>query len=71
MDYLARIIPGLITAIMSIMSSASLRDRLYIMKQEHEIMWTSLDDMSRMYKDTPAGDYATKTLSFVKSKYGR
>ena len=34
------LIPKLITAIMSILDAANLRNKMYIMKDEHERMWT-------------------------------
>ena len=67
----ARVLAKIITGIMSIADSANLRNRLYETKDEHEIMWTALDDIARMHSNTPAGDYAKDTLKRIKSKYGR
>ena len=71
MEFWARIIPRLISSIMSIIDAANLRSNLYEFKEEHEIMWTALDDIARMYKDTPAGELAKKTLTKVENRYGR
>jgi len=56
---------------MSLMDATNLRNRVHAIEDEHELMWTALDDIARMYKDTPAGDYAKKSLDNVKKKYGR
>ena len=56
---------------MSIIDASNLRTRLYSVKEEHEIMWTALDDTARMYVDQPAGKYAQQALNQIKTKYGR
>ena len=71
MEIWARIIPRLISSIMSIIDAANLRSNLYEFKEEHEIMWTALDDLARMYVDQPAGKYAQQALNQIKTKYGR
>ena len=71
MEIWARIIPRLISSIMSIIDAANLRNNLYEFKEEHEIMWTALDDIARMYPDSPAGKYAKRILTKVPTQYGR
>lgn len=71
MEVWVRVIIKLIAGIMSIIDASNLRTRLYETKEEHEIMWTALDDISRMYPDSPAGKYAKETLKNINSKYGR
>lgn len=71
MEFWARIIPRLVSSLMSIVDSANLRNNLYEFKEEHEIMWTALDDIKRMYPDTPAGQMAKNTLDKVENRYGR
>lgn len=71
MEFWSRIIPRIITGIMSIIDASNLRTRLYSVKEEHEIMWTALDDIARMYVDQPAGKYAQQALNQIKTKYGR
>jgi hypothetical protein len=71
MEVWVRVIIRIVTAIMSIADSTNLRNRVYELKEEHEVMWTALDDISRMHKDHPAGDYAKDTLEKIKHKYGR
>ena len=67
----ARILAKLITSIMSIVDASNLRNRLYEIKDEHELMWTALDDIARMNPDSAAGKYAKETLKNIKTKYGR
>ena len=71
MNFLARAIPRIITGIMSILDASNLRTRVYQQQEEHELMWTALDDIARMYKDTAAGEYAKETLIKVNARYGR
>ena len=56
---------------MSIYDASNLRNRVYSIQNEHELMWTALDDIARMYKDHPASALAKRTLDQVEKKYGR
>ena len=56
---------------MSILDASSLRDRMYQQQEEHELMWTALDDIKRMYPNSGAAKEADQTLNRVKMKYGR
>lgn len=69
MELWIKIMGQFLTSIMSLVDSSNLRNRLYEIKEEHEIMWTALSDMERMYRNTPAGDYAEKTLKLIRNKY--
>lgn len=71
MQFWAQLLARLITAVMSIVDAGNLRNRMYALKDEHEIMWTALDDIARMYPDTVAGKYAKKSLEKISTKYGR
>lgn len=71
MEIWARLLARIITGAISILDSANLRNRLYEIKDEHEIMWTALDDIARMHPDSPSGKYAKATLKNIKSKYGK
>jgi hypothetical protein len=71
LDFLFRVIPKLIAGIMSILDASSLRDRMYQQQEEHELMWTALDDIKRMYPNSGAAKVADQTLNRVKMKYGR
>lgn len=65
--YLVRIIAG----IASIIDASNLRNRVYSIQTEHELMWTALDDIARMYKDHPSSVIAKRTLDKIESTYGR
>ena len=71
MEVWVRLISRAIFGIVSIVDASNLRNKLYEQREEHEIMWTALDDISRMHKGTPAGEQATRALLQVKSRYGR
>ena len=68
---LSLLITRIVASVMSIVQAAQLRDKLYQQREEHELMWTALDDIARMYKDTEPGDYAERTLTRINSHYGR
>jgi hypothetical protein len=68
---LARILARLITGIISIIDASNLRNRVHSIQNEHELMWTALDDIARMYKDHHAGEMAKQTLKQINGRYGR
>jgi hypothetical protein len=68
---LTRFLSKLIVGIISIYDASNLRNRVYSMQNEHEIMWTALDDIARMHKNHPSGDMAKRTLEQIEKKYGR
>ena len=71
MEFWARIIAHAVSGLMSVLDSTSLRNQLYELKNEHEVMWTALYDIRRMYKDEPAGNYAQRVLSQIPNRYTR
>lgn len=71
MNNVSQLLAKVLTGILSIIDASSLRNRLYQIKEEHELMWTALDDIARMYPDTDAGRFAKNTLKNVEGKYGR
>ena len=71
MEVWVRVIIRLVTGVMSIIDASTLRTRLYETKEEHELMWTALDDIARMHPDSPAGKYAKETLKHIRTTYGR
>lgn len=71
MLFWARLVTRVIVGAMSLLDATNLRNKLYAQKEEHELMWTALDDIARMHKDSPAGKYAKETLEKIDSKYGR
>ena len=68
---LTRFLVKLVTGIISIYDASNLRNRVYSIQHEHEIMWTALDDISRMYKNHPSSEIAERTLKQIENKYGR
>jgi len=69
MQFWAQLLARLIIATMSIMDATNLRNRVYELQDEHEIMWTALDDIARMYADSAGGQYARKTLKKIPNRY--
>jgi hypothetical protein len=69
-DLLVQLTTRLIVGVMSVIDASSLRSKLYQIKEEHEIMWTALDDIARMYAGSPAGNYAKEALNQINGKYG-
>ena len=55
-----------ISAIGSWIDSSNLRNRVYKMAEEAEIMMTALEDIARMDKDGKLGKYAQKAIDTVK-----
>jgi len=66
-----RLFVRVMAGIWSIMDASNLRNRMFEMQDEHELMWTALDDIARMHKDTPAGDHAKRILDKIHTRYGR
>jgi hypothetical protein len=71
MELWVRLLVKFIGACLSIVDSANLRNRVFEIQNEHELMWTALDDIARMHKDHPSGQYAKETLKIINNKYGR
>lgn len=69
MDLIAKYLGRVISGILSLIDASNLRNRVYQIEDEHEIMWTALDDIARMHSDTPAGKYAQNTMKFINKKY--
>jgi len=62
-------IPKLISSILSILDASTLRNRMYQNQQEHELMWTVLDDIARMYPEHDSGRRAKQILTKVTNRY--
>lgn len=71
MELWIRTIPRLISGILSLVDASNLRNRIHMIQDEHELMWTALDDIARMHKDHPSGIHAKRTLENVTTRYGR
>ena len=56
---------------MSILQASNLRNTMFQMKDEHELMWTALDDIARMHPEHRAGQDARRILDKITTRYGR
>jgi len=71
MEFISTWLPRIIAGILSILDASRLRGRVAEMQEEHELMWTALDDIKRIYKDQPSGKFAEEALKKINGKYGR
>ena len=69
MEFAAIWIARIVSGVLSIADASNLRNRMYEIQDEHEIMWTALDDIQRMYKDHPSGAYAKKVMEKINKRY--
>lgn len=60
------LIARLVSAIGSWIDSSNLRNRVYKMAEESEIMMTALEDIERMSKEDNIKKYARKAMDTVK-----
>ena len=58
----------LISAIGSWLDAANLRNEVYRLKDQHELMYTALEDIQRMDPEGRMGWYAKQTLDLVNGK---
>jgi hypothetical protein len=56
----------IVGALMSWAQAANLRNRMFKMAEESEIMMTALEDIARMDKDGKMGNYAQRAIDIVK-----
>lgn len=61
------IIARLISTLMSWIEAGNLRNRVYKMAEEAEIMMTALEDIARMDSNGPMGKYAKRAIDLVKN----
>lgn len=66
-----KIFPRVLSGIMSILQASNLRNTMFQMKDEHELMWTALDDIARMHPEHRAGQDARRILDKITTRYGR
>lgn len=60
------IIGKILTTVMSWADAGNLRNRVYKMAEEAEIMMTALEDIERMSKEDNIKQYARKAIATVK-----
>lgn len=71
MEFFSTWLPRIISGILSIIDATNLRNRVYDIENEHELMWTALDDIARMHKEHASGQHAQRILKQIKRTYGR
>ena len=71
MNFWSLLIARVISGVMSILDASNLRNRVYDLQDEHELMWTALDDIKRMYPGHASAEFAKRTLQKIKRTYGR
>jgi hypothetical protein len=71
LNVLGRLAAWIFMLVWSVITARNTRSRLYSIQSEHEIMWTTLSDLARMYPDHPAGQAADRTLQRVTDLYTR
>ena len=59
------VIARLISAIGSWLDASNLRNRVYQLKEENEIMRTALEDIQRMDSEGRMGWYAKRTIDII------
>lgn len=57
----------LFTTIASWLDAGNLRNRVYKMQEEAEIMMTALEDIARMDKGNKMGEFAQRAIDTVKN----
>ena len=57
-----QLIGQLVSTLMSWLQAGNLRNKMYILKDENEILRTALDDIARMDPEGRMGWYARQTL---------
>jgi hypothetical protein len=62
----AGVLAKLLSMIMSWLESGNLRNRVFKMAEEAEIMMTALEDIARMDKGGRMGNYAQRAIDIVK-----
>ena len=66
---LYKIIPHIVARLMSLLQASNLRNELYLLKDEHEIMWTALSDIKRMSKEDNIKQYIEKIQVLINEKH--
>ena len=61
-----QLIGQLVSTLMSWAQAGNLRNRMYKMAEEAEIMHTALEDIARMDANGKMGDYARRAIKLVK-----
>jgi len=70
MMHWAKISAVAVSAIMSIADMVNLRNRVYTLLDQREILLTALDDVARMDPDSKVGKLARRTLDMMEHNHG-
>ena len=70
MEIWSLIISKGISAILSWIDAANLRNRVYQLTEQREILLTALDDVARVDADQLGGKIAKNTLELMKKEHG-
>ena len=62
------ILGKLVSAIGSWLDTANLRNQVYRLKDQHEIMYTALEDIQRMDSEGRMGWHAKKTMDIIEGR---
>jgi hypothetical protein len=62
------IIAKLVSAILSFLDATNLRNRMYKLEEENEIMKTALEDIQRMDPEGRIGWHAKKTIDLLEGR---
>ena len=68
-EFVSKLITKLFMLVVNVMTAKTTREKYYELREEHEVMWTALDDIARMDPDGNMGKYAKQAIKGVKHKY--
>jgi predicted KAP-like P-loop ATPase len=64
----SQLIGKLVSMLMSWLQAGNLRNRMYVLQEENEIMRVALDDITRMDPEGRMGWYAKRTLDQLEGR---
>ena len=62
------LVAKLISAIASWLDAGNLRNRVYKLEEEKELLWVALDDIRRMDSEGRLGEYAKQALDRLEGR---
>ena len=68
-EFVSKLITKLFMLYINMITAKTTREKYYELREEHEIMWTALDDISRMDPDGNMGKYARQAIKDMKRRY--
>ena len=70
MMHWAKISAVAVSAVLSVADMVNLRNRVYTLLDQREILLTALDDVARMEPDSKVGKLARRTLDQMEREHG-